>query len=85
MELYGNTPTPAEKVIVQEEMTALERAMAQLPSNYREVIRLRYDGQLTFASIGEMIGCSSEAARKLWARAIARLEKELNPSNEHGN
>ena len=63
----------------REELAALEQAVARLPENYRQVIRLRYDGNRTFADIGAVMGCSAEAARKLWARAVDQLEKELNP------
>ena len=79
LEHADDTPSPCDKAIAQEELAALEQALARLPPHYRQVIRLRYDGHMTFAAIGEVIGCSSEAARKLWGRAVGLLEKELNP------
>jgi RNA polymerase sigma-70 factor (ECF subfamily) len=80
--LCQQTPTPSERVSNQEELAALERARAQLPEHYRQVLHLRHERLLGFAAIGEQMGCSAEAARKLWARAVALLERELNPHEE---
>ena len=34
--------------------------------------------RMSFAQIGEVLGCSAEAARKRWARAIAQLRLPLS-------
>ena len=39
-------------------------------------------GSLSFDEIGAKIGRSSEAARKLWSRAIQQLQRELDGLNE---
>jgi RNA polymerase sigma-70 factor (ECF subfamily) len=78
-ELSRDTPTPSAKAIAQEELAALEGALARLPEQYRRVIQLRHDQHQSFAEVGAALGCSAEAARKLWTRAIDHLEKELNP------
>jgi RNA polymerase sigma-70 factor (ECF subfamily) len=75
--LIRNTPTPSDRVIAREDLLALEGAVACLPDHYQMVLRLRYVEQLSFAAIGEVMACSAEAARKLWARAVARLAQEL--------
>lgn len=80
-DLPRDTPTPSDRVVAQEDLAALEEALARLPDHYRQVLRLRYDEQLPFADIGMALGCSAEAARKLWVRALDSLEKELNPSD----
>jgi RNA polymerase sigma-70 factor (ECF subfamily) len=77
--LCRDTLTPSDKVMLREDVAALERALARLPEHYRQAIHLRYHEQLTFAAIGEALGCSAEAARKLWARAVDQLQRELNP------
>jgi hypothetical protein len=41
------------------------------------VIELRNRERLTFAEVGQRMGRSAEAARKLWARAIELLRKEM--------
>lgn len=55
----------------------VERALEQLPSGQREVLVLRFYEQLSFAEIGERIGRSEEAARKLVNRAVELLSAEL--------
>ena len=72
-----DTPSPSERVAALEEERALQAAMAHLPENYRQVLHMRYQERQTFAQIGAALGCSAEAARKLWGRAVHRLQKEL--------
>jgi RNA polymerase sigma-70 factor (ECF subfamily) len=81
-DLAQDTPTPSDRAIAREDLEALERARARLPEHYRQALCLRYERQLSFAAIGAEMGCSAEAARKLWARAVDLLEKELNPHDE---
>jgi RNA polymerase sigma-70 factor (ECF subfamily) len=69
--------TPSGVVIAQEQSLALHDALHRLPDDYRRVIRLRYDDNLSFEQIGQEIGRSPEAARKLWARAMERLREEF--------
>jgi DNA-directed RNA polymerase specialized sigma24 family protein len=55
----------------------LDRSLQQLPEHMRTVILLRQREYLSFAQIGEQMGRSADAARKLWVRAIARLRREV--------
>jgi RNA polymerase sigma factor (sigma-70 family) len=50
------------------------RALDSLPDDYRQVIALRYWENLDFDEIGQRMGRSAAAARKLWLRAVERLE-----------
>jgi RNA polymerase sigma-70 factor (ECF subfamily) len=70
-------PGPRSKAIQLEEERRLAEAVARLPNDYRKVIELRNREHLTFAEVGERIGRSEEAARKLWARAIEMLRREM--------
>jgi RNA polymerase sigma-70 factor (ECF subfamily) len=81
-QLAADTPTPSKKAVVREQAAALEQALGRLPEHYRRAIQLRYDDDRSFAEIGEALGCSAEAARKLWARAIDQLQKALHPKHE---
>jgi RNA polymerase sigma-70 factor (ECF subfamily) len=81
-DLPRDTPTPSDRAIAREESAALEAALAQLPDNYREAIRLRYDKGLSYAQIGAELGCTAEAARKLWARDINQLEAILDIADD---
>jgi RNA polymerase sigma-70 factor (ECF subfamily) len=62
-----------------EQDEALQAALGRLPADYRQVITLRYHEQLSFEEIGRLLQRSPDAARKLWARAVERLQEELDP------
>jgi RNA polymerase sigma-70 factor (ECF subfamily) len=60
-----------------EQDQALQEALQRLPDAYRKVITWRYQQERSFEEIGKLLQRSPEAARKLWARAIERLQEEL--------
>ncbi len=66
--------TPGTEALVIEETQRLKSAMAQLGEEHQRVIRLRNWQDLSFAEIGEQMGRSPDAARKLWARAVMTLQ-----------
>jgi len=74
--------SPSSQARARECDEALERALAQLPEEYREIIRLRNYERLSFAEAGECMARSAEAARKLWGRAIDHLQRILEPPHE---
>jgi len=65
--------SPSALVRAQEQDEALRRAMAQLPETYRQVVEWRNYDRCWFEEIGRRLKRSSEAARKLWVRAIEQL------------
>jgi RNA polymerase sigma-70 factor (ECF subfamily) len=69
--------SPSAQAEAAEEKQRLETALALLPDPYRRVILLRNRDGLDFASIGDRMERSGEAARKLWANAVARLQCAL--------
>ncbi len=75
--LAGEATTPSGLVLQAEQLDALENAIARLPDEYRQVIEFRYRQERSFDEIGQLLGCSANAACKLWSRAVERLEKEL--------
>lgn len=68
---------PSSEAAAREESERLEAALARLPEEYQQVIRLRHQENLSFAEVGAAIGKSEDAAGKIWARALERLQKEL--------
>jgi RNA polymerase sigma-70 factor (ECF subfamily) len=52
-------------------------ALARLPDNYRNVVTWRHQEQLAWDEIGQRLGCSADAARKVWSRAIHHLRRDL--------
>jgi RNA polymerase sigma-70 factor (ECF subfamily) len=77
-----DTPAPGDRAAAREEAAELRSALDRLPENYRRVLHLCYQENRTFAQIGASLDCSPEAARKLWARAVARLQKLLESPHE---
>jgi RNA polymerase sigma-70 factor (ECF subfamily) len=68
---------PSQDAVLREEVERLQRAFESLPEEYRRVlVRFQIEGA-SQAEIGRELGRSSEAVRKLVARAMARLSAEL--------
>lgn len=68
---------PEGSAIRREEAAVLKQTMARLPDDYRRVLELRYWRGLSFVAMAPELGRSPEAVRKLWYRAIERLQAEL--------
>ena len=71
-------PSPSAEAVKHEHAERLEQAMARLPEDYRRVILLRYQDEQTFEEIGRLMNRSPNAARKLWLRAVERLQEEMD-------
>lgn len=71
------TKLPEGSAIRHEDAAAVSQALARLPADHRTVIELRYWRGLSFGDIGVEMGRSPDAVRKLWYRAIERLQAEL--------
>jgi len=77
--LPTNDPTPGTDAAKRELCEKVRRALTLLPENYRQVIVWhQYEGK-TFDEIGNRLNRSGEAARKLWARAVERLNEIVGP------
>lgn len=68
-------------VSLREQLALLRLAVSNLPPHYGQVIQWRNYDRLTFEEIGRLMGRSAEAARKVWARAIEKLQLELDHPN----
>ncbi len=79
-EIASKDPTPSTRVIRREQIAAVDEAVERLPADEREVVLLRHREGLQFDEIGRRMSRSSEAVRKLWARAILRLQRMLESS-----
>jgi RNA polymerase sigma-70 factor (ECF subfamily) len=71
--------SPSGEAVANEQALALQQALERLPEDYRQVLLWRYQEQLSFEEIAQRLGRSANAARKLWARAVERLEQEMGP------
>ncbi len=61
------------RLVIEEEMARLERALERLKESHREVILLRKLEGLSFSEIGERLGKSTDACRMQLVRALAAL------------
>jgi RNA polymerase sigma-70 factor (ECF subfamily) len=73
-------PSPSQEATAREETEAVRRALERLPEDYRRVILLRHQEDLSFEEIGRLMDRSANAAEKLWARAVRRMRQELESS-----
>jgi RNA polymerase sigma-70 factor, ECF subfamily len=73
----ANTSTPSMEAMAHEKAEAIARALERLPEDYRRVITLRNQERREFDEIGRLMERSTDAARRLWSRAIERLQQEL--------
>lgn len=80
--VVAEIPSPRGEAIRAEQQRRLEDALAVLPDEYRRVILLRQVERLEFKEIGEQLGKTREAARKLWLRALLRLRSEMASSHD---
>jgi RNA polymerase sigma-70 factor (ECF subfamily) len=71
--------SPSAHALAGEQREALERVLQRLPADYQEVIRLRYQEELSFTEIAALMQRSSNAVRKLWLRAVEQVRKEMAP------
>jgi RNA polymerase sigma-70 factor (ECF subfamily) len=69
-------PSPSGLAIAHERAEAVQRLLQKLPDDYRRVLLLRHQEDATFEEIGRRMHRSADAARKLWARAVERVERE---------
>ncbi len=76
-QLNDHNATPGTAAAAREEQRRVQRALTQLNENERELILARNFHKEPFLAIGERLGCSEEAARKRWVRAIRELQKVL--------
>jgi RNA polymerase sigma-70 factor, ECF subfamily len=74
----ADTPSPSRQVMAGEAADELQAAMARLPEDYRQLLALRYQEERSFEEIGRIMGRTANAVRKLWARAVERLQQELD-------
>jgi RNA polymerase sigma factor (sigma-70 family) len=73
----ARTATPSSEAIEGERRRQIEAALNTLPPGYRQVVQRRVCDQLTFEAIGAELGCSADAARKLWTRALRHMAASL--------
>src|SRR5262249_47397465 len=70
-------PSPSDAALDRENCLAVQDALARLQPLDRQVIELRTFEGRTFEAVAGQVGRTTEAARKIWCRAIEKLAAEL--------
>ena len=61
-----------------EQNLDLEAAMSMLPDEYRQVLTLHLNAELSFQQIGQLMGLSLSAVYRIYRKAIKLLQQLLN-------
>ena len=75
--LTGCDLSPSAALATAESRTAIRAALDRLSDDYRRAIELRSLEGRPFEEIGQALGRSAAAARKIWTRAILKLADEV--------
>ena len=79
--LDANLTTPSQKAIRGEQADRLEQALAALPDDQREAVRLRHLEGLALADIASRLGRSPAATAGLIKRGMKALRRRLHESD----
>ena len=74
-QMPGSTTSPSRRVMREEAALAMLDALAQLPENQAEAVRLRYMEGLSLAEICERMGKTEMAAAGLLKRGLRKLRE----------
>jgi len=75
--LKDETILPNEAMEKLEDKEFLDSLLAKLPSNYKEVLILYYQEEMTFALIGETLGKPLNTVKSWHRRAIIKLKEMM--------
>ena len=78
-----SSTTPSRTAVTRESVRCLQLALASLPQEYREVIRLRYLEGRSIEEIAATMGRSTNAIRGLCYRAKEKLHDALGRSSAY--
>ncbi len=73
----GREASPSQAAIAAETAELAELALARLPDDYREVLRLTRREHLGLGETAQRMGRSVDATKKLLSRALLRLAEEF--------
>lgn len=80
--LNSSQPGPEDELLQNEEVCFLKHMLHLLPAEQRDVISLRYAGELKFAQIAQVLGKTETAVRMVHYRALKKLRQEYFSERE---
>lgn len=75
-------PSPEDLAEQHEMQVLVQQAINTLPVTYRMIVLLRYEGQLRYSEIADMLGIPEPTAKTYMHRAKPLLRKQLKLLNE---
>jgi len=75
--LAGESEDPAEVTERMDRDSEVRRAVASLPTDQRQVVLLRFGGEMTCREIGDAMGRSEGAVKLLTFRALTAMRRRL--------
>ncbi len=81
-ELVETGQTPSAAIKQRESDQRMWVMVAELPEDYRTVVLLRQQLDLTFPEIGERLGKTADAVRMMWGRALVMLGQRLRAAEK---
>jgi RNA polymerase sigma-70 factor (subfamily 1) len=72
---------PAELLWRSEEWEAFRKVLQSMPTVARQIFILRHRDGLSFRRIGERLDVHPDQVRRLCAKAVRRLRRELDPAS----
>jgi RNA polymerase sigma-70 factor (ECF subfamily) len=76
-DLPAETASPIEHMAERERQLWVEREIQELPFKQRSVLVLRVFREMAFKEIGQVLGCSANAAKVNYRHAIVKLQKRF--------
>ncbi|HJU88683.1 MAG TPA: RNA polymerase sigma-70 factor [Gemmatimonadaceae bacterium] len=77
LELHGSIPDPAALVEAEEMAAVVREAIDRLPPRARMAVQLRWEGQLKYSEIAEVMGISVKGVENQLSRALEALRRLL--------
>ena len=78
----AGSASPAVQLMHEEENDLLRHSFARLSDDDRSILEMHHRDQLPFKEIAQQLGCSADAVRQRWVRAVKRWRQLLG--KEHG-
>lgn len=85
IQVLASTPSPSQQAIGSELEELARTALDDLPPDYREVLRLHREEGVTLREVGQRMGRSYEAAKKLHGRAMVEFIKNFEGLRRNGH
>jgi RNA polymerase sigma-70 factor (ECF subfamily) len=83
--LQAQTKQPQEQVLAIEEICELKRCLEQLPQEQREVLLLKYFGELHYHQIAQVLDKKTATVKTMGFRALQKLRNIWENTNKGGD